>query len=372
MHAPSGPILTARGHPNVRASHSKTLELVPEADLSPRGTCVLGVALEGDMDAVAGLRGAVELTLTCQGMTQHLRATLNPAWLPGEPLILRRRTLPLTRRTFGFAADKGAADLDRNFIAGLSDSTARLEMEISPTGAHAPAGALFLAGPAGREDARLAAARRLADLRLTRGLEGLLREIAAGGRVLLESDDLGLQAEAVRLTAEAGGQATLVGGWSAAEGARALSGLAAETWSRLRRWPNGKPARRDLLARLADSGAGLLLPLPAGQGEGLLSLVAKTVGDREAVLIVAPNDPQEESRRGSLIALAEAPLPQGEVWLVVAECEPGEAGQLDSKLAALARRLQAAGVATKTLAAALAETTHLSKRDAFNALIKDE
>ena len=373
MQAPFGLSLTASGHPNVKASHSKTLEFVSEADLTPRGTCVLGVALQGDLDALARLRGAATISLDCQGVTEQLRATLNPAWLPGEPLILRRRQQPLARRTFGFAADKGAADLDRAFVAALADPGARLDIGIRPLDAELPSGALFLAQPEGREDTRLAALRSLTDLHLTERLTGLDAEISAGGRVLLESDDPALQAEAVRSVAELGGQSTLVGGWSAAEGARALSGLAAINWSHLIRWPNGRPARRDLLARLADSGAGLLLPLPAGQGEGLLPLLVKALGDRPAALVAAPNRPQEELRRDPVAALVNTSLPRDEAWLVVAESGGlAEAGALDPKLALLARRLQAAGVATKTLAAALAETQQLSKREVFNALIKDE
>ena len=373
MQAPFGLSLTASGHPNVKASHSKTLEFVPEADLTPRGTCVLGVALQGDLDALAQLRGVATIALDCQGVTEQLKATLNPAWLPGEPLILRRRQQPLVRRTLGFAADKGAADLDRVFVAALGDGDAELEIAIRPTGESVPPGALFLAQPQGREDARLAAARPLADLHLSESLGGLEAEISAGGRVLLESGDPALQAEAVRSVAELGGQSTLVGGWSAAEGARALSGLTAINWSHLIRWPNGRPARRDLLARLADSGAGLLLPLPAGQGEGLLPLLVKALGDRSAALVTAPNRPQEELRRDPVAALVEASLPREEAWLVVAESDVlGDASALDPKLALLAKRLQAAGVATKTLAAALAETQQLSKRDVFNALIKDE
>ncbi|WP_421710236.1 DUF371 domain-containing protein [Algihabitans sp.] len=373
MQAPFGLSLTASGHSNVKASHSKTLEFVSEADLTPRGTCVLGVALQGDLDALARLRGAATISLDCQGVTEQLRATLNPAWLPGEPLILRRRQQPLARRTFGFAADKGAADLDRAFVAALANPKARLDIGIQPLGAELPSGALFLARPEGREDARLTAARALADLHLSESLGGLEAEISAGGRVLLESGDPALQAEAVRSVAELGGQTTLVGGWSAAEGARALSGLAAINWSHLMRWPNGRPARRDLLARLADSGAGLLLPLPAGQGEGLLPLLVKALGDRSAALVTAPNRPQEELRRGDMVVLADTSLPREETWLVVAESNVlGDASVLDPKLALLAKRLQAAGVATKTLATALAETQQLSKRDVFNALVQDQ
>ncbi|MGP1255937.1 MAG: DUF371 domain-containing protein [Kiloniellales bacterium] len=373
MHASSGLTLTASGHPNIKASHAKTLELLPEAEVSPRGTCVLGVGLQGDLEALARLRGDIEIVMTCGGRQEQVRATLSPTWLHCEPLILRRRQTPLARRTLGFAADKGAADLDRGFVAALAEVSARVELQVCELGGAIPPGALFLGQPEGREDARLQTAQRLADLRLTDDLAGLESEIAAGGRVLLLDSDPSCQAEAVRRARAAGGQATLVGGWSAAAGARALSGFAARVCSQITDWPNGKPARRDLLARLADSGAALLLPVPAGQGEGLLTLAARTLGERLSVLVVAPNGPMEEVQAGALSELAALRLPRDETWLVVAGAEPAASSEaLDPKLQALAQRLQAAGVTTKTLAAALAETADISKRDAFNALVKLE
>ena len=373
MHASSGLTLTASGHPNIKASHAKTLELLPEAQVSPRGTCVLGVALQGDLEALARLRGDVEIVMTCLGRQEKVLATLSPSWLPCEALVLRRRAAPLARRTLGFAADKGAADLDRRFAAALSEASARIELQIWPRAGAAAPGALFLAQPEGREDARWLAARQLADLRLTDDLTGLESEIAAGGRVLLVSSDPSCWAEAVGRGRAAGGQATLVGGWSAAAGARALSGFAARVCSQIVDWPNGKPARRDLLARLADSGAALLLPVPVGQGEGLLTLAAKTLGPRAAALVVAPNAPLEEVHVGALSDLAALHLPRERTWLAVEGAAPAaSSAALDPKLQALSQRLQAAGVATKTLATALAETADVSKRDAFNALVKLE
>ena len=237
MHASSGLTLTASGHPNIKASHAKTLELLPEAEVSPRGTCVLGVGLQGNLEALARLRGDIEIVMTCGGRQEQVRAMLSPTWLPCEPLILRRRPTPLARRTLGFAADKGAADLDRGFVAALAEGSARLELQVSALDGAIPPGALFLGQPEGREDARLRMAQRLADLRLTDDLAGLQSEIAAGGRVLLLGSDPSCQAEAVRRARAAGGQATLVGGWSAAAGARALSGFAARICSQIADWP---------------------------------------------------------------------------------------------------------------------------------------
>ncbi len=377
MSASSGLRLTARGHPNVKASHPKTLEWVPEPELGPRGTCILGVGLAGDLDALARLRGPVEIELRCGGRQERLRACLSPGWLPGEALILRKRPEPLARRTLAVAADKGAADLDRALVAALADPTARLEIAVTPRGEPAPPGALFLAHPAGRETPRLAAARRLADLHLAGDLSGLAATIASGGRVLLESAEESLLAAAVAQTRAVGGLVTLAGGWPEAEGAWALAGLAAPVRAQVRAWPDGKPARRALLTRLAAAGGALLLVLPAGQAESLLGLAAKTLGARAATLVRDPGGPQEAVRQASLPALAESPAPGGAAWLLLEGAAPqaeveteAAAAALDPQLLALAGRLQAAGVATKPLAQALAETLGRSRREIFNLLVK--
>ena len=41
---PRSVTVTAVGHPSIRVSHAKTLELTAEAEITPRATCVAGVS----------------------------------------------------------------------------------------------------------------------------------------------------------------------------------------------------------------------------------------------------------------------------------------------------------------------------------------
>ncbi|HID73268.1 TPA: DUF371 domain-containing protein [Candidatus Micrarchaeota archaeon] len=36
-------VVTARGHPNIRAEHETTFEVTTEPSLTPRGDCIVGV-----------------------------------------------------------------------------------------------------------------------------------------------------------------------------------------------------------------------------------------------------------------------------------------------------------------------------------------
>jgi hypothetical protein len=363
--------LSARGHPNVKASHPKTLEWVPEPDLGPRGTCILGVSLSGDLDALARLRGRATFVVRCAGAAVQVEATLNPAWLPGEPLIVRRAPEPSARRTLAFAADAGAADLDRGLAARLADPAAETTLEVRSHGEPHP-GCLFLAHPAGADSDRLRAARRLADLISAGDTAGLEAAIRAGGRVLLETDDAALRAGAVRQVHALGGLTTLIGGWTPEAGAEALAGLETPLSGRALGWPSGKRARRIVAEALAGLPGGAVLALPPGQAEPLLPLCAKAFGPRPAALVVDPGGPHEAVRRDRLEALAHARPPERAAWLVV-DAPPGAAEtSVDPQLLDLVRRLRAEGVGTKTLAAALAETVGMPKRDAFNLLVKLE
>src|SRR5271170_606284 len=79
-----------RGHPNVTATHSKTVELTRDPDISRRATCVLGVASDHDDRALLALRGRVEMTLECGGARDELTATMSPFFLGDDSLVFRR------------------------------------------------------------------------------------------------------------------------------------------------------------------------------------------------------------------------------------------------------------------------------------------
>ena len=84
---------SCRGHPNVTATHDKTLELTRDAEISRRATCVVGVASEHDDRALLALRGTVEVALECDGVRDEFTATISPFFL-GDSLA---RVPPRTR-----------------------------------------------------------------------------------------------------------------------------------------------------------------------------------------------------------------------------------------------------------------------------------
>jgi hypothetical protein len=140
----------AAGHPNVRATHSKTLELAREADITARATCVVGVAARLDEDALARLHGRVELTLSVGGESETVAGRLNPAFRPGDPLVVRRAPA-VTRDALLIDADRSAADLPRSFVALLARPAERIAIRVAPAaGVRAPA--VLVLRPGGSRD----------------------------------------------------------------------------------------------------------------------------------------------------------------------------------------------------------------------------
>ncbi|MDQ3935984.1 MAG: DUF371 domain-containing protein [Actinomycetota bacterium] len=124
---------TALGHPNIRATHRKTLELTRESEIGPRATCVVGVAAELDEEALAGMHGWVALTLHAAARSEVVRGRLNPAWRAGDPLVVRRAEA-VTRDAVLISADRAASALPRSFVTALADPAARIAFTVEERG----------------------------------------------------------------------------------------------------------------------------------------------------------------------------------------------------------------------------------------------
>ncbi|MCH9651035.1 MAG: DUF371 domain-containing protein [Deltaproteobacteria bacterium] len=122
-----------RGHRNLRATHSKTLEFTHETEIGPRATCVVGVGADYDPLTVAKLRGPLEVSLRLapplESLEESFQAVANPLMKTSSSLVFRR-SQDLLGNTFATETTLGAADLDRRLITALGRSETILEVEI--------------------------------------------------------------------------------------------------------------------------------------------------------------------------------------------------------------------------------------------------
>lgn len=120
---------TCRGHPAIRASHHKTLELTRDVDITERASCVVGVGGDWDDRALRSLGGRVEVELRVGDDVATFEADVSGAAVDHRALVFRRGP-ELAEKTFGFFSTSSAADLPRPLVAALQSPDAQLHVTL--------------------------------------------------------------------------------------------------------------------------------------------------------------------------------------------------------------------------------------------------
>lgn len=136
-------IIRCQGHPNIRATHDKTWELTEDADITPHGTCFVGVSAKYDHRTAALLRGSLSIRLQVGELCDEVEAVANPMFVVGDPLIVRRNPQAQSR-TFAVNANKSAAGLCRELVGALTDPNAVLEVTVKEKPCEQAVGALYV------------------------------------------------------------------------------------------------------------------------------------------------------------------------------------------------------------------------------------
>jgi hypothetical protein len=140
MEKPPCERLICSGHPNVRALHQSTFEITREEDLTPRGTCIIGVHAEkGSCDLDPEFRKAITsdaallvTTLSAGTETCTITARGSSRLTLSHPTdLVWRRSSYVDGRTIGVHADFTAKTLPRKLIAALvQEEEMTVHMEI--------------------------------------------------------------------------------------------------------------------------------------------------------------------------------------------------------------------------------------------------
>lgn len=411
---PRSAVIRCAGHPNIRATHAKTIELTDAADVTLAGTCIIGVAAQANRDALLALRGPVVVRLACGGVEEEVRARIDPTYRRSSPLILRRYEKPQPR-SLCIAADKGASALDRALIAALQRRGAELTVTIEELGSVSAAdAALFVVcAPIGEPDDLSARARDIlsgVDLILaedTRSLaelipktsfprrvlsyfehnerdrvDSVLEQMSNGARVALITEagtpvisDPGFHL--IRAAAEAGITVTPVPGPSAVTAALSVSAFSPVDFRFVGFPPRKAQARRAWLADLADAPSVLVMFEAEHRLLETLKDLATVMNERRLALCNDLSKPREAVLRGRpsavRVQIEEGDGPRGEFTLVLDAPPPrvrAQASELDATVARFLEGLVAEDVPTKVLARALADATGLARRDAFDLVVE--
>jgi hypothetical protein len=335
----------ARGHAAVRATHAKTLELVREGEIGRAATCVVAVGASLDEDALCALHGRVELTLGAGGVSGSVRGRLNPAFRPGDPLVVRRAAA-VTRDALLIDADRGAADLDRALVAELARPGAAVEVTLREVQGAAPGVLVVDPGPLWRVDG---------GPRPDAPEGGVAAALERGGRVVLRAaPDEGAAAAIVAAAHDAGHTVLPAPGLPPLAAALAVAGVAAE---RVRFAQGARPGR------LEPGTARVVAGVPGDRAERWLK------GAERGLIALDPGTPREEYlpwRAGQAVAI---PGGARRSAIVVAGPAPAAHGGLDPVATSLAGALLAHGASPRDVARAVQDATGLPRSAAYDAVL---
>ncbi len=145
-------VIAFKGHADIRASDPRSIEIV-DSDTYAGRPGVIGYQAMFDPRELSRVRGRVNVTINCGGVSDALEATVSPLFVRGAPLVLRRD--PATRpKGLAQASSKAASDLDRELISALRRPASTATLTITQLSDQAPLpGVLHLvAMPIGRQD----------------------------------------------------------------------------------------------------------------------------------------------------------------------------------------------------------------------------
>ncbi|WP_257596650.1 16S rRNA (cytidine(1402)-2'-O)-methyltransferase [Parerythrobacter lacustris] len=398
--------MRAQGHTNIKATHKRTFELVPESDLTESGTCIVGVSTLCDREALLRLRGQVRIELACGGCHDVVHARINPFYIASDPLIIR--TNPQAQhRSLCIDADKGSASLDRRLVAALRSPDAQLDITISEIDGDR-SGALFLVGmPIGNaldlspraiatlasvdlilaEDPRTASSilgdvrGRMVSFHLQNEAERTEEVLAAldeGCRVALISragmpvnSDTGFSL--LRAAIDRDIAIGVVPGPGSASAALAVAGFPTTDVRIAGFLPAKSSARGRTLQKLGFAEHTTVVFEAAHRLREALGDIARLLGQRRIALCRNLTGPGEVVLRGPadevLDQVASWPTISGEFTIVIAPVESVEKADLGDELVRMATSLVAGGVPTKAIANALSAATGAKSRDMFRAVL---
>lgn len=353
--------MTARafGHAAIQARHGKTLELTRDREIGPRATCVVAVGADLDEHAAAALRGRVQLTIAAGGRCATVTGRLNPAFRPGDPLVVRRDPA-VTRDALVVDADGAAADLDRALVVELSRPGADVTLDLDEVCGAVPG--VLVVDPGALWRVQVPAVDGEPDLRVAAPVDGRACEEA------LDALDRGGH---VRLQAAPHGDPA----------AMALVAAAHDRGHTVLPTPGLSP----VVASLSLVGAtSARLVIATGQGRpqpvapGVCRVVTGVAGDRvgrwlegadRGLVSLDPGTAREQHlpwRRGAALQI---PGGRGRTAIVAAVWSPGPVAALEPVVAVLAEELLRVGASVREVAHAVRRAAGIPHRAAYEAVL---
>ncbi len=124
----------AYGHPNIKATHFKTLEFTKGSDLTERGDCIVGIKSDFDLNQLKKFSKKARLIISAINadgieIISEFKFTVNPNFNSENEFVLRK-SLFNSERTYGFNLNRGANRLDRALVELLKNPNQKVKVTI--------------------------------------------------------------------------------------------------------------------------------------------------------------------------------------------------------------------------------------------------
>jgi hypothetical protein len=368
--------IIGRGHAAITASHAKTVELVTEQEIGPRATCVAAVGAEVESGDLLELRGWIELTIEAGGVIDVVRGHANPAFAPGDRLVVRRGPAPV-RDALLVEADKGASDLDPLLVAALKDPGATVTVSLSAAQDERGDRGALIVSPGAPWSTPGAAAARPADVSLRSPLSAEDLELAA--RSLDDATHVSVDAN---LAGDPAAASLVQAAWNgghfvlAAEGLGALPSALAVAGVGL---SNVNVVDMRALARRPGSiepeATCVVLAVPSGDVARAIGAIKQAIPSARGVVVLDAGMGSMHATPWQAPAGSAVPSRRGREAIVVAgrsatTSDADSTEILPRPVAVLAAELVAHGASTREVSAALQRATGMSRKAAYAAALE--
>lgn len=133
-------IVSAKGHPNVRALHRSTIEITKEDFLTERGDCIIAVSadksaneLSDEFKEIAMCNGSLIIVVLIVGKLVDVvvaEGSRRLTFKDGVSLVIRRSNY-VDDRTIALKANKAACNINRDIVKMLKMSNSLLALLIA-------------------------------------------------------------------------------------------------------------------------------------------------------------------------------------------------------------------------------------------------
>ncbi|MBW2964657.1 HAD-IA family hydrolase [Candidatus Woesearchaeota archaeon] len=127
-------VFKAKGHRNILATHTKTLEFTKDPELSVDGDCIVGVSADFSATELKGLiaqHGRLVMDISAGGVSDSVEFVANKDFSSDHELVIRLSEFG-SDRTLGFRCSKTAAQLDRNLVGQMQKPGNLITVAVRP------------------------------------------------------------------------------------------------------------------------------------------------------------------------------------------------------------------------------------------------